>query len=78
MDLFAFYYVNPNPNPFPLYGLGFFVKIQVSIGMWIYFLVFELIPFDSTDQPICFSTNTMQFLLLLLCSTAWSQEKRYL
>jgi hypothetical protein len=26
------------------YGFGFFVKNQVSIGMWIYFWVFDYIP----------------------------------
>jgi hypothetical protein len=26
--------------PFPLYGFGFFVKNQVSIGVWVYVRVF--------------------------------------
>jgi hypothetical protein len=29
--------------------------------------------FNSIDQPVCSYTNTMQFLSLLLCSTAWGQ-----
>ena len=29
---------------FPLYGFGFFVKDQVSIGMWVYFGIFISIP----------------------------------
>ena len=34
--------------------------------------------FYSIDQPVCFYGNTMQFLLLLLCSTAWNQGCCYL
>jgi hypothetical protein len=46
MDLLAFFYMR---NPvrsisfvedafiFPLYGFDFFVKNQVSIGVWVYF-----------------------------------------
>jgi hypothetical protein len=33
------------------------------LGLW----------FDPIDLPTCFYTNTMQFLLLLLGSTVWSQ-----
>jgi hypothetical protein len=25
------------PSSFPPYGFGFFVKIQVSVGVWVYF-----------------------------------------
>jgi hypothetical protein len=28
---------------FPLYGFGFFIKDQVSIGVWIYFRIFDSI-----------------------------------
>jgi hypothetical protein len=48
---------------FSLYGFNFFVKNQVSVGVWLYFWVFEL---DSIDQPVCFYASTMWFLLLLL------------
>ena len=30
--------------------------------------------FTSINQPNCFHANTMQFLLLLLCSTIWNQR----
>ena len=33
-----------NVFPFPLFVFGFFVKDQVSIGMWVYFWVFDSIP----------------------------------
>ena len=35
--------------------------------------IFLSLQFDSIDQSVCFCTNTMQFLSLLLCSTAWGQ-----
>jgi hypothetical protein len=44
---------------FPFYGFGFFIKNQVSIGVWIYLSL----PFNSIDQLVCFCTNTMQFLI---------------
>ena len=42
---------------FSLYGLGFFVKNQLSIGVWIYFWVFDLIPLInlSVSVPIPYS-----------------------
>jgi hypothetical protein len=42
---------------FLLYGFAFFIKNQVSIGMWIYFWVFNS---DLFDQQDCCCTNTMQ------------------
>lgn len=33
--------------------------------------------FYSFNQPVCFCTNKMQFLSLLLCCIAWSQVWRY-
>ena len=48
-------------------------KNQLSVGMGL-FLGLRL---DSTSQPVCFCTNTIQFLLLLLCSTTWSQGQWY-
>ena len=53
MDLFAFstcrHSVRPAPFVkdaffFSLYGFGFFVKIQLFIGLWVYFWVFKSIP----------------------------------
>jgi hypothetical protein len=53
MDQFAFFYMKTAsiPAPFvkdaffvPLYGFGFFVKDQVTIGMWVYFWVLNYIP----------------------------------
>jgi hypothetical protein len=44
--------------PFPLYGFGFFVKNQVSVGVWVYFWVFDSIPLInmSVSIPIPFSS----------------------
>jgi hypothetical protein len=54
---------------FPLHGFRFFVKNQVSVGMWVYFSVFDLIPLFNLF--VCFFyASTMCFLLLLLCSTS--------
>jgi hypothetical protein len=49
-------------------GFDFFVKDQMPIGVWSYFWVFY-----SIDLPACLCTNIMQFLSLLLYSTAWVQ-----
>ena len=81
INLFAFSYMQTSSWPatfvkdtfFPLYGFGFFVKNWVSVGVWVYFCVFDFI-----DQSVCFYANTMQFLLLLLCSIVRSQEWWYL
>ena len=44
--------------PFLLYGFGFFVKIHVSICMWVYFWVFNLVPLINlsvtTSMPCSF------------------------
>jgi hypothetical protein len=50
---------------FPLYGFCFFVKVQVTIGMWVSFLHLQ---FYSVDLPVCFCTNTMfLFVCLFVC-----------
>jgi hypothetical protein len=41
-------------------------KDQVIIGVWVHFWVFN----SSIDLPACHCTSTVQFLSLLLCSTA--------
>lgn len=59
---------------FLLHNFGFFVKNQVSIFVWFYFLVFSLIPMI---KLVCLYANAMHFmqhLLPLLCNTAWNQE----
>ena len=55
---------------FLLYGFGFFLKDHMSIGVWVYFWVFNIISFIDLSLSI---QNTMQFLLLLFCSRSWSQ-----
>jgi hypothetical protein len=56
---------------FPLDGFGFFVRYQVTRGVWVHFRVFNSILFY---LPAFLCTNTVQFLSLLLCNTAWGQE----
>ena len=82
MDQFLYFYMQTtswpsiicwqcfSPPP-TLSGFGFFVKDQVT--PWCVGLFLGLL-FDSIDVPVCFCTNTMQFLSLLFCSTAWGQE----
>jgi hypothetical protein len=53
---------------FPLYDFGFFVKNHMSLDVWVIFWVFYSI------DHICFCSNIMQFLSLLLYTTAWSEE----
>jgi hypothetical protein len=50
-------------------------KNQISIAMWGYFWVFDSIPLI---HLVCFYTNTLHFLLALLCSTALGQRWWYL
>jgi hypothetical protein len=50
----------------PLDGFSFFIKDQVTIGVWIYFWFFNSI--SSIHFTVC--TNTVHFLSLFLCSTA--------
>jgi hypothetical protein len=52
---------------FPLVGLEFFVQDQVTIGVWIYFCIFNSY---STALATCLCTNTMVFLSLLFSFTA--------
>jgi hypothetical protein len=44
---------------------------KISVHRFMAFLPF--LWYDSVGQHFCFYVNTMQFLLLLLCSTAWTQ-----
>ena len=41
---------------FPLDGFGFFVKDQVTLGVWVYIWVLTFVP------SIYLCTNTIQFL----------------
>jgi hypothetical protein len=60
---------------FPLYGFAFFCqKPIVRRDMSL----FQDLQFDSIDRSLCSYTNTMQFLLLLIYSTACSQGWWYL
>ena len=52
---------------FLLYGIGFFVKDQESIGVWVYFWVFS---------SILFCTNTKGLLSLLFYNPAWEIPPR--
>ena len=69
---------------FPLYDFAFFVKNQVSIGVWVYFWVFSLIPL--INQSVFISMPWRFFVLFcfvlfcfvlfspqLLCNIAWGQ-----
>jgi hypothetical protein len=56
-----------------MYGFDFFVKNQVFMDVWVYFRFF-----NSIDNPVCYYTNIMQFLLLFLFSIAWGQRWWYL
>jgi hypothetical protein len=49
---------------FPLDGITSPVKDQVTIGLWVYFSVFNSI----TLIYLCHSTCTMQFLEQLICT----------
>jgi hypothetical protein len=51
---------------FPLDGFSYFVKDQVTIGVWVHLGL----QFYSIDLPACFYINAIQFLSLLLCNTA--------
>jgi hypothetical protein len=60
MHLFAFFYMRTSSSTHTicrrcfLYSIGFFVKNQVSIGVWVYFTVFSSIPliYLSVSIPI--------------------------
>ena len=58
------------PPPPTLDDFSFFVKDQVTIGVWVHFWVFSSIPliYQPVTVPIPCS-----FLSLLFCSTAWGQ-----
>jgi hypothetical protein len=43
-----------------------------------YISLFQSLQFNSINQPVCFYTTTVKFLLLLLCSTVWDQGWWYL
>ena len=51
----------------PLYGFGFFAKNPVSIGLWVYFWVFNLIPLINLSISIfiscSFITVSLQYSL---------------
>ena len=47
-----------------------FIKDQVSIGVWVYFWVFDSIPLGN----FCLCTNTTWSSSQLLDCTAWGQE----
>jgi hypothetical protein len=51
------------------FGFGFFVKYQVSIDVWVYFWVFNLIPLIN----LFVSDQYHAGLSLLLWNTAWGQ-----
>jgi hypothetical protein len=42
---------------FPLYGFHFFVKDQVSIGVWVYFCIFNSIPLIDLSVTIPISCS---------------------
>jgi hypothetical protein len=54
---------------FQLYDFLYFIKNQVSMGVWVYF---KSLQFDSVDQAICSYSNIMFHspIVLLFCSTA--------
>lgn len=75
MDWFTFFYMLFSSwtnticgYPFDTDGFSSFVKNQVTIDVWVHLWVFY-----STDLSVCLFSNTMQFLSLLLCNTAWGQ-----
>jgi hypothetical protein len=41
--------------PFPLYSFGLFVKSQVSVGIWVYFWIFDSILLVSLHAVFNFS-----------------------
>jgi hypothetical protein len=59
LDLSLWMGGNYRPSPFvkdaflfPLYSFAFFVTNQMSIGFWVYFWVFNLIPFINLSVSI--------------------------
>ena len=76
-DTGLFHLVHANIQPasfvedifiFPLYCFGFFVKNQVSVGVWVYFWVFESIPLinSSVSVPISWNFYFCWFFLVQL------------
>lgn len=59
---------------FPLYGFDFFVKDQVTLGLWVYFYVFSSVPLMYFSVSISGPCRFFSFLSLMLCCTAWDQE----
>jgi hypothetical protein len=56
-DKYAFFYMQTstirlNMHFFPLYGFVIIVKNQVSVSVWVYFRVFDLIPLINLSFPI--------------------------
>jgi hypothetical protein len=77
MGLFSFFYIQIASLTSTTYWRCFFCSIvyfwylgQRSSDHKCVVLILDL-QFYSIDQHVCLCTNTMQFLSLLLCSTAW-------